>query len=37
MNVVFFQHLVLYATFVDFERLAARVRGCATSPVLWAA
>jgi hypothetical protein len=27
MNVVFLQHVVLYATFVDFERLAARLRG----------
>jgi hypothetical protein len=26
MNVVFIQHLVLYATFIDFEGLAARLR-----------
>ncbi|HET9333858.1 MAG TPA: HTTM domain-containing protein [Gemmatimonadota bacterium] len=37
LNVAFFEHVFLYATFIDFERLADRARGRAMIPVLRAA
>ena len=34
MKVVFFQHIVLFAVFVDFESLASRIRSVRTVPAL---
>jgi hypothetical protein len=34
MRVVFLQHIVLFAVFIDFEGLANRLRGAPFAPVL---